>query len=296
MNSEVKSLEAQELLSQIIEIKTESASIEVVDDTYSDRLRCDHPPLHIPSQELAESLLELVENSERNRVVALVHAEHSQALQQQGFTLEGVIPGFYRGESDCAVLGFSQDENRMQLANPIEVANADLVMRKPFEVQPMRAVTPTTELAGVENAAEIANLIAQTFPDYPTASDDPAYIARQIQEGTPFRYIRVRGKMVACASADLVPNARTAELTDCATNPTYRGRGYMQRILLDLMGDLQAMHYPTAFTLARARIPGINRVFQKLGFRFRGRMAQSCRIGDGLEDMNIWSRSLPEPG
>ena len=85
--------------------------------------------------------------------------------------------------------------------------------------------------------------------------------------------------------------AKTAELTDCATDPAHRGRGYMQQILLGLVRDVDALGYPTVFTLARARVPGVNLAFQRLGFELRGRMAQSCRIGDGIEDMNIWSRA-----
>jgi len=104
--------------------------------------------------------------------------------------------------------------------------------------------------------------------------------------------VREGGVVVACASADPVADARTAELTDCATRPDQRGRGLMQAILGDLMDDLRAMDYPTAFTLARARIPGVNLAFQRLGFDLQGTMVQSCRIGDGLEDMNVWSRRL----
>jgi len=59
----------------------------------------------------------------------------------------------------------------------------------------------------------------------------------------------------------------------------------MQGILRDLMDDMRAMGYPTAFTLARASVPGINLAFQRLGFGFRGRMASSCRIGGGIEDI-----------
>ena len=44
----------------------------------------------------------------------------------------------------------------------------------------------------------------------------------------------------------------------------------MQFLLEDLMGDLRAMGYPTAFTLARARIVGIILAFQRLGFDLRG--------------------------
>ena len=66
----------------------------------------------------------------------------------------------------------------------------------------------------------------------------------------------------------------------------------MRAILTNLMEDLVEMDYPTAFTLARARIPGVNVAFQRCGFKLRGRMSQSCRIGEGLEDMNVWSRRL----
>ena len=66
----------------------------------------------------------------------------------------------------------------------------------------------------------------------------------------------------------------------------------MQAILSDLTDDLRAMEYLTAFTLARAAIPGVNLAFERLGFKYRGTMQQSCRIGTGLEDMNVWSRYL----
>ena len=84
------------------------------------------------------------------------------------------------------------------------------------------------------------------------------------------------------------------ELTDCSTQPEYRGRGLMQALLTDLMDDLVQLGYPTAFTLARARIPGMNLAFQRLGFELQGTMAQSCRIGEGIEDINVWSRSLKD--
>ena len=100
--------------------------------------------------------------------------------------------------------------------------------------------------------------------------------------------------MVACASADIVPDALTAELTDCATLPEFRKRGLMQVLLSDLMWDLEQRDYFSVHTFSRARIPGINILFKKLGFDFCGCVHRSCRIGDGLEDMNIWIRALPQ--
>jgi hypothetical protein len=52
------------------------------------------------------------------------------------------------------------------------------------------------------------------------------------------------------------------------------------------------MEYRTAFTLARANVAGVNLAFERLSFTHAGIMTQSCRIGSGLEDMNIWTRTL----
>lgn len=277
-----------------VEIETSGILVEVVDDLYSDRLRCDHPPTEISGYALGESLLQTADDCGRSRVVALVNASLSDGLEAQGFELEGVIPGFYSGEDDCAVLGYGLDEYRMDLANADAVRHADAVLERPFAAFDFD-VAPSihSARATLADAHAIAELLDQTFRDYPTPSSDPDYISEQIESGTPFRIIRDGSDVVACASADLVREALAAELTDCATRPSHQGRGYMQGILHELMIDLQAMGYPTAFTLARARIPGVNRAFQKLGFRRRGRMAQSCRIGEGFEDMNIWSRAIP---
>lgn len=120
----------------------------------------------------------------------------------------------------------------------------------------------------------------------------PAYLASSISKGTPLRVVEEDGRILACASADLVRRARTAELTDCATLPEARGQGLMQSVLRDLMEDLRGLGYPTAYTLARATEPGMNVAFKRLGFQWNGRMVRSCRIGSGLEDMNVWSRVL----
>ncbi len=278
----------------VVELEEGGETLEMVDDEYSDRVRCDHPSAAIDSTFLGESLIQLADESGRGRVVALVSEEHGDALETQGFEREGVIPGFYNGSEDCSVMGYGAQSSRMELANPKEAALTDAVVSRPCVVHDFASSKRSTELATIADAEEIAALIDDTFVDYPTPSSDPDYIRAQLETGTPFRVIRHNGRIVACASADLVKEAATAELTDCATRPSYRGRGYMQRILGDLMLDLQDMNYPTAFTLARARIPGMNRAFQKLGFTYRGRMAKSCRIGDGFEDMNIWSLILPE--
>ncbi|MCB9506381.1 MAG: GNAT family N-acetyltransferase [Myxococcales bacterium] len=265
--------------------------VRAFDDPHSDRLRCDHPDPRSADQ-LGERLLEVAEELDRARVVALVPISMEAALDRSGFTCEATIPGFYRGVEDCAVMGAFLDPTRGELAHPIE-DRAVLTLLDDVLPTSSRRDDVETRLAGVEDAVRVAELLAETFDDYPTPSHDPRYVEAQILAGTPFRVVEDGGGLVACASADLVPAALAAELTDCATRPSHRGRGLMQAILTDLMGDLEARDYATAFTLARARIPGVNLAFARLGFDLHGCMVQSCRIGTGIEDMNVWSRALP---
>ncbi len=273
-----------------VECSAGSTTVELVDDPYSDRLRCDHPGVD-DAATLASLLKEQASAFGRQRVVTFVREEISPGLEDAGFCSEGVIPGFYRGEQDCEVMGWSQTDERLQPGDPKGAALTERILEEKRGSTSAHIAVPT-ERAEPEDAAEIAALLETTFAEYPTPSSDPEYIADSLESGTLFRVIRKNDRLAACASADLVPEAATAELTDCATRPECRGQGYMQAILRDLMDDLRAKNYPTAFTLARAVIPGVNIAFQRLGFEFQGRMAQSCRIGEGLEDMNIWSRRL----
>ncbi len=267
------------------------SNVDAVVDLYSDRLRCDHPNVD-DGRALGRALTHQAVRESCGRVVVLVHEELAAGLRAAGYEQEATMPGFYSGDGDCAVMGLALDDSRSLSADAAALQKVERLLRDapPERSRPLIE----TERAIVGDGEAIAQLITETFDHYPTPSGVSAYIEQHIEDGTPFRLVREGDKVIACASADLVPEARTAELTDCATSPEHRGRGLMQAILADLVGDLEDLGYPTAFTLARAQVPGVNLAFQRLGFELRGRMAQSCRIGTGLEDMNVWSRRLAQ--
>jgi putative beta-lysine N-acetyltransferase len=260
------------------------------DDPYSDRVRCDHPDPGVDAGRLGQVLVAAARERDRGRVVLLAPATLRAELEAAGLRTEALMPGFYNGRGDCVVAGLALDPARARPGDAVAVGQVERLIQQPPTPR-QRTPVPTLR-ASSGDAGAIAALIAETFEHYPTPSGVPGYIAEQINSGVPFRIVRRGGEVVACASADLVRPARTAELTDCATRPDQRGQGLMQFILADLMRDLRRMDYPTAFTLARAGVAGVNLAFQRLGFQYRGRMLQSCRIGGGMEDMNVWSRRL----
>ena len=261
----------------------------VRDDAYSDRIRCDHPKVG-DGAALGAALLEVARSRARGRVMVLAPDSLQEGLERAGLQKEARLPGFYAGKNDCVAMACAVDPCRGTSSNAEAVAHVDDLMQRNPPARPRIRVM--TQRATQEHAPMLARLIAATFEHYPTPSGVAEYVAKQIEEGIPFRFVASDGEILACASADLEREAKTAELTDCATRPEHRGAGYMQFILSDLMDDLRAMGYPTAFTLARAEVPGVNLAFQRLGFTFCGRMVRSCRIGGGIEDMNVWSRWL----
>jgi len=287
--------------------------IVMIDDEHSDRIRCNHPNTS-QGKAIAFLLAGAAHCLGRSKVLTMVDKCMAPELIDQGFILAGTMPGFYRGKNECSVLTYNLDDARHRMAHPIEGAKVVDLVEQVNSVDnkhylERRSYMEDTDLDGLDkleispdvqttlampkDANKIAALIDKTFFDYPTPSHDPDYIRSQIEAGVPFRFVEADGIIVACASADLVPDALTAELTDCATLPEYRKRGYMMNLLTDLMWDLEQKEYYSAFTYSRARIPGINILFKKLGFEYCGCVHQSCRIGDGLEDMNMWIRPLP---
>ncbi|MFH1464118.1 MAG: GNAT family N-acetyltransferase [Pseudomonadota bacterium] len=267
------------------------APVVARDDPYSDRLRCDHPDAR-DGAALGRALLEAAVGHGRRRVVVLARRGLAPGLQEAGYWLEGVIPGYYRGAEDCCVLGGAPG-GKPAPASPAMEAEVDaLAQRYPKWVSPPGVLT---ERARPRDATAVAAMVAPRLRFYPTPIGNAAYLERRLATPAPFRVVREEGAVAACAGADLDPAARAAELTDCFTAPSHRRRGLMRALLADLMRDLAGQGYLTAFTLCRATSPGINLAFKGLGFTFRGRMIRSCRIGEGIEDMNVWSRGIPGP-
>ncbi len=275
--------------SRTLRLTTSAAeSVQVRDDFHSDRLRCDHPWVG-DGAALGDCLVQTTLKLRRSRAMVLAHELLAGPLLEAGFLREAVMPAYYPDGAACHVLGWSAEAWRAEEA--AVSAEVDRILDQASHLG--RSDLPPTRRASPADAVAIADLIAETFETYPTPSGYPGYVERQLRDGIPFRLHHGQdGRLLGCSSADLDrPNA-AAELTDCAVHPAARRQGVLQALLRDLIGDLRGMEYRTAFTFARAGIPGVNRAFQLLGFARCGRSPRSCRIGGGFEDMNTWSLSL----
>ncbi len=216
-----------------------------------------------------------------------------------GFLFEGVIEGFFADGSDVQMWA-AYGENERSDAPHDAIHNQTVLLASPKDVVQPDDPAPgyTSRLATAEHAPAIAELMLQTFADYPTPISTEI-IAGQIRTGSNLFRVMLddQGQVVASASAEMDAQNLCAEMTDCATRPDQRGAGHMAFLLHHLAQDVKDVCQITdLYTLARADEIGMNCVFAKLGYEYTGRLTNNCRMPNGWESMNIWCKNTARTG
>jgi len=114
------------------------------------------------------------------------------------------------------------------------------------------------------------------------------YILKLMKEKCLFAGSFYEDRLVSIAAA--YPNKYTlrSEMTDCATLADFRGSSLTENLLTLLEKNIQKPEKYTLFSLARAGSFGMNRIFFKLGYKYKGRLVNNCHIAGRFEDMNLW--------
>ncbi len=228
------------------------------------------------------------------KVTAYALPGESHLWEDLGFRQEAVIRGFYSDSVDAHLWAAYPNPQREDCVRDAQ-HEAAVSIAESKEPLATTALLPGYDcrIASPEDAADIADLMSQTFPVYPTPISEHV-IGEQIRTGSNhFRLVEnPYGDLVAVASAELDLERSSAEMTDCATRPDLRGRGLMAHILSKLETDLlRRFGISDLYTIARADEVGMNCVFSKLGYEYTGRLVNNCRMPNGWESMNVWCKS-----
>ena len=184
----------------MVDIAVSGQRLQVTDDAYSDRVRCDHPEIE-DGRALGRGLSAAAELMGRGRVVVMAEQRLEGGLSAVGYETEAVMPGFYNGANDCVVMGLAREPEREGPGFPAGLERVEAVLEAKGEPMPPPDDVQT-RAATLSDAPALAELIGETFQSYPTPSNDPAYVAKQMREGTPFRVVEDGDQLVACASAE----------------------------------------------------------------------------------------------
>ncbi|MFD1019831.1 putative beta-lysine N-acetyltransferase [Thalassobacillus hwangdonensis] len=217
--------------------------------------------------------------------------EHKTALEPAGYRQEGKISGFFNGQDSVVYTKFP-DPDRANTILDEEVSKSMSIVEHDTTTytNPELPADFHLEVATEEDMEAVASLYDRVFENYPTGVRDPSYLREKMGDSYFFVVVKDGEKVVSVAAALVRPRFNCAEITDCATDPNYRGHRLLYPIVIKLEELLIDKGIHTMYSMTRALSPGMNLTVKRLGYTFEGRLVNNCRIATGLEDMNIWTK------
>jgi len=150
--------------------------------------------------------------------------------------------------------------------------------------------------ANLNDAERVCSFLTRIFPVYACPIDDINYVKSFLQDDNyPFYLIETNGekRIVCTCAADIDVIQKCAEISDCATDSEFRGQNLLSYLIIELENLLiNERKIPFLFSLTRATIAAMNITISQQGYKFTGRLVNNCKMGNGLEDMNIWCKPM----
>ncbi|WP_216827814.1 putative beta-lysine N-acetyltransferase [Alkalihalobacterium elongatum] len=258
-------------------------------DSYNDRIVAYFPTLN--EGEIVE-LEQLHQQHQPSKTILYVAKEYVGYFVKLGYEQEGHIPEFFYG-FDSYVLSKFRGVNRKipkQMEEQLKIMNT--VQQTPSKTSLSSLGDQyILQLASHKDVKGLVELYKKVFQKYPTKIFDENYVSKIMSDNYFFVVIKDQDKIVSAASA-MINEYKSAEITDCATDPSYRGKQFLLHIIPKLEQELLKKGIYCAYSLTRALSPGMNITIKRLGYEYGGKLINNCIISSGFEDMCIWSKQL----
>ena len=211
-----------------------------------------------------------------------------------GYITEATVPFFFHGKEPVVFMAKYTDPRRKEVPHASIIAN---VLSTSFEYTGERSLVNLPKgfslmRAHTGDAEEIAALYRLIFKTYPFPIHDPDYIRESMQGQVRYYIIRKSHLLAAVASSDTDDENLNVEVTDFATNPLFRGRGFAGLLLHTMETDMKNEGILLAYTIARAISMPVNTVFAGAGYQYGGLLPNNTNICGSLESMNVWYKRL----
>ena len=247
------------------------------------------------SPKLAAELIELAEEKKYTKVFAKVPAKVSKEFFDIGFVEEGKIPGLYNNMEDVLFMGYFLDPKRKIENSQEEIEEVMSLTRNKASTKAESVPIPEGAVlrqCNKNDKEKMSEIYKRVYTSYPFPIDDPEYIAETMKANFYYFCIEIDNKMVALSSFELFGNSNSVEMTDFATLPDFRGKGFAGILLREMESQAMKKGFKTSFTVARAVSPGMNITFAKNGYTYGGRLTNNTNISGKIESMNIWYKKL----
>jgi len=241
---------------------------------------------------IANDLERLARAHDLTKVCAKVPSPLRSDFLSQGFVQEACVPGLFNGTVDGLFLARFLQEVRgcpdqgCPVPSPLQTGPSCLARS--------RAGTAVVQVRkmGQDRVRDMAELFRDQFSVYPFPVHDPDFLAEFLESHGRFFGVEIQGRIAALASSEMNSASGHVEMTDFIVLPAFRGQGLATALLRFMEAEMRCLGLKTAFSIARTGSAGMNAVFARQGYGYRGRLVQNTCFNGRLEDMNIWSRRL----
>jgi len=244
---------------------------------------------------IVDQLDELATHKGYTKIFVKVPFKLRKPFHARGYQLEAAIPGFYHGHENAEFLAKYPDEKRSIESQPGKIQYILDLANSKARISGNIASTPDEkgiEIIHERDVSRLAEIYRTVFETYPFPIHEESYLLKTMRSNVDYYCIRMNDRIAAVASSEKDEAAGNVEMTDFATLPDYRGRGFALRLLERMEADMRTTGLKTTYTIARALSPGMNITFSKLGYRYGGTLTNNTNISGTIESMNIWYKSL----
>ncbi len=215
----------------------------------------------------------------------------AEELIQLGFSLEAATSGFFNGEKAYIYTRYGREDRSCTKTKEGNEKVLRLVSNDKKEVNLQNESPYPTGKVTEEELISLVQLYKLVFPQYPTNIFEPKALKKAMENDYLFVVAKDGEEVIAAASA-MRTGYGSAEITDCAVNPDYRGKQLLHYLVVALEKECIAEGIDHVFSITRARSTGMNMTVKRLNYEYEGTLINNCIITSGFEDMNIWSKAL----
>ncbi|WP_342306334.1 putative beta-lysine N-acetyltransferase [Methanolobus sp. ZRKC5] len=244
---------------------------------------------HLPSV-----IEEIAQENNYSKIFSKIPVSAKEYFLSRGHVEEAHIPGFFNGDEDASFMAKYLSQARMEELNTQENTSVLKAAISKFNVSKDVKLSDDEQfiVCSETDTTEMADLYRQVFPSYPFPISDATYLLKTMSEDFVYFGIRKHGKLVAVSSCEMDIANSNVEMTDFATVPESRGKGYSYYLLAEMETNMRDTGIKTAYTIARARSYGMNAVFSRHSYIYAGTLVNNTNISGGIESMNIWYKKL----
>ncbi|MCK9632010.1 MAG: putative beta-lysine N-acetyltransferase [Methanoregula sp.] len=229
-----------------------------------------------------------------SKIFVKVPVSVAGVFARDGYITEATVPFFFHGKEPGAFMAKYLDPTRKVVPDESNIADALSAALGHAGERSSHTLPDGFSLmhAHADDVGDIASIYRNVFKTYPFPITDPDYIRKTMQGSIRYYVIKKSPLLCAVASCEIDAENRNAEVTDFATGPLFRGRGFAGLLLHAMETGMKEEGIELAYTICRAGFGPINTVFAEAGYQHGGMLPNNTNICGSVESMNVWYKKL----